>query len=141
PPVEVVPGVTAGSAAAALLGAPLAHDHAVVSLSDRLTPWAVIERRLRAVADGDFAVALYNPRSAGRTWQLDAARSILLGGRPASTPVGIVTDATRADQDVVHTTLAHLDTTVVGMRSIVIVGRSTTVTVDGRMVTPRGYST
>jgi len=141
PPIEVVPGITAGSAAAALLGAPLAHDHASVSLSDLLTPWAVIERRLRAVADGDFAVALYNPRSARRTWQLEAARSILLEARPASTPVGIVTDATRPDQDVVHTTLAHLDTNVVGMRSIVVIGSSTTMIVDGHMVTPRGYDT
>lgn len=141
PPIEVVPGITAGSAASALLGAPLAHDHAFVSLSDLLTPWAVIERRLRAVADGDFAVALYNPRSARRTWQLETARSILLEARPASTPVGIVTDATRPDQDVVHTTLAHLETSVVGMRSIVIIGSSTTMIVDGHMVTPRGYDT
>lgn len=141
PPIEVVPGITAGSAAAALLGAPLGHDHASVSLSDLLTPWAVIERRLRAVAEGDLAVALYNPRSARRTWQLEAARSILREARAASTPVGIVTDATRTDQHIVHTTLADLDPNVVGMRSIVIVGSSTTTVVDGHMVTPRGYET
>jgi cobalt-precorrin 5A hydrolase/precorrin-3B C17-methyltransferase len=141
PPIEVVAGITAGSAAAALLGAPLAHDHAFVSLSDLLTPWALIERRLRAVADGDLAVALYNPRSARRTWQLGAAQSILLEARPPSTPVGIVTDATRPDQNVVLTTLAELDPDSVGMRSIVVIGSSTTIIVDGHMITPRGYET
>lgn len=141
PTIEVVPGITAGSAAAALLGAPLAHDHAFVSLSDLLTPWVLIERRLRAVADGDLAVALYNPRSARRTWQLDAAQSILLEARPPSTPVGIVTDATRPDQNIVHTTLADLDPDSVGMRSIVVIGSSTTTIIDGHMVTPRGYET
>ena len=141
PPVEVIPGITAASAAAALLGAPLAHDHALVSLSDLLTPWEVIERRLRAVADADLAVALYNPRSSRRTWQLEAARSILLGGRPAPTPVGIVTDATRPGEQVVLTTLGDLDPAAVGMLSIVVVGSSTTTVVDGRIVTPRGYAT
>jgi cobalt-precorrin 5A hydrolase/precorrin-3B C17-methyltransferase len=141
PPVAVVPGVTAATAAAALLGAPLAHDHALISLSDLLTPWPLIERRIRAVADGDLAVALYNPRSARRTWQLDAARTILLEHRPPSTPVGIVTDATRSDEQIIHTTLGDLDPEAVGMLSIVIVGSSTTTTVGGRIVTPRGYAT
>ena len=141
PPVEVVPGVTAASAAAALLGAPLAHDHAVVSLSDLLTPWPVIERRLRAVATGDLAVALYNPRSARRTWQLDAARSILIDARPPATPVGVVTDAARPGEHVTLTTLADLDPRAVGMLSIVVVGSSSTTVVGGRMVTPRGYAT
>lgn len=139
PPVEVVPGVTAASAAAALLGAPLGHDHAAISLSDLLTPWPVIERRLRAVGEGDLAVALYNPRSARRTWQLEAARSILLATRPTTTPVGIVTDATRPGQEIALTTLADLDPAVVGMRSIVLVGSSATAVVGDRMVTPRGY--
>ena len=141
PPVEVVPGITAASAAAALLGAPLAHDHALVSLSDLLTPWETIERRLRAIAEADLAVALYNPRSSRRTWQLGAARSILLEGRPATTPVGIVTDATRPGEQVVVTTLGELDPATVGMLSIVIVGSSTTTVVGGRTVTPRGYAT
>ncbi len=141
PPVEVIPGVTAASAAAALLGAPLAHDHAFVSLSDLLTPWNAIERRLRAVADADLAVALYNPRSSRRRWQLEAARSILLAGRPSTTPVGIVTDATRPGEHIVLTTLGDLDPGAAGMLSIVVVGSSTTTVVDGRMVTPRGYAT
>ena len=139
PPVEVVPGVTAAAAAGALLGAPFGHDHAFVSLSDLLTPWAVIEDRLRAVADGDFAVALYNPRSKRRTWQLDRARELLLESRPPGTPVGIVTDATRPGESLVMTTLAELDTAGVGMLSVVVVGNSSTTMVGSRMVTPRGY--
>ncbi|HEY2812434.1 MAG TPA: precorrin-3B C(17)-methyltransferase [Acidimicrobiales bacterium] len=141
PPIEVIPGVTAASAAAALLGAPLAHDHAIVSLSDLLTPWSVIEQRLRAVAASDLAVALYNPRSQRRTWQLDAARSILLKARSPVTPVGVVTDASRPDQHVAITTLGALDPDRVGMLSIVIVGSSTTTLHGDRIVTPRGYAT
>jgi cobalt-precorrin 5A hydrolase/precorrin-3B C17-methyltransferase len=141
PPIEVLPGVTAALSAAALLGAPLAHDHAVVSLSDLLTPWSVIEARLRAVAAGDLAVALYNPRSARRSWQLDAARSILLDARSPATPVGVVTEASRPGQRVRLTTLSDLDPEAVDMHSIVVVGSSTTAVVDGRMVTPRGYRT
>jgi len=137
--VEIVPGVTAALAAAAVLGAPLGHDHTSISLSDHLTPWAVIERRLRAAADADLIVALYNPRSARRSWQLDAARTLLLGRRAPDTPVGLVTDAARATQTTSITTLADLDATTVGMTSIVIVGNSTTRVVNGRMVTPRGY--
>lgn len=141
PPIEIVPGITAASAAAALLGAPLAHDHAFISLSDLLTPWEVIERRLRAVAAGDLAVALYNPRSARRTWQLETARSLLLEARPATTPVGIVTDATRPGEHITLTTLGELDVEAVDMLSVVVVGSSTTALVGDRMVTPRGYRT
>jgi cobalt-precorrin 5A hydrolase/precorrin-3B C17-methyltransferase len=141
PPIEVVPGITAASAAAGLLGAPLAHDHALVSLSDLLTPWPVIERRVRAVAEGDLAVAFYNPRSMRRTWQLDRARDLLLEHRPADTPVAIVTDATRPGQHILRTTLADLDPEDVGMLSIVVVGSSTTTVIGDRVVTPRGYDT
>lgn len=141
PTVEIVPGITAASAAAGLLGAPLAHDHAFVSLSDLLTPWEVIEKRLRAVAAGDLAVAFYNPRSMRRTWQLDMARDLLLEHRPPSTPVGIVTDATRPDQQIVRTTLGDLDAEQVGMLSIVLVGSSTTTVIGEHLVTPRGYET
>ena len=126
PPLAVVPGVTAALAAAAVLGAPLGHDHASVSLSDLLTPWPVIERRLRAVADGDFTVSLYNPRSKRRTRQLDAALAILAAGRPGSTPAAILTDVGRPAQRVIRTTLADLDPEQVDMLSLVIVGSSTT---------------
>jgi cobalt-precorrin 5A hydrolase/precorrin-3B C17-methyltransferase len=139
PTIDVVPGVTAASAAAALVGAPLAHDHAYISLSDLLTPWNIIEGRLRAVAASDLAVALYNPRSSRRTWQLEAARSILVESRSPSTPVGVVTDASRPGQHVTLTTLKELDCEAVGMVSIVIVGSSTSFEANGRIVTPRGY--
>jgi cobalt-precorrin 5A hydrolase/precorrin-3B C17-methyltransferase len=139
PEVEVVPGVTAALAAGALLGAPLGHDHAVVSLSDLLTPWPVIERRLHAMAEADVVVALYNPRSSRRTWQLDKARQILLAHRSADTPVGVVTDAGRAGQRVERGTLATLDVESVSMVSIVIAGSSQSRWIDGRLVTPRGY--
>ncbi|HEX2274482.1 MAG TPA: precorrin-3B C(17)-methyltransferase [Acidimicrobiales bacterium] len=137
--VEVVPGLPAAQAAAALLGAPLAHDHAVISLSDLLTPWPAVEARLRAAAEADLVVALYNPRSAGRSWQLDAARRLLLERRAPGTPVGVVTGAARPGQRVELTTLAELDPATVGMTTCVIVGSSATRVVGGRMVTPRGY--
>lgn len=137
--VLTVPGVTAANAAAALLGAPLGHDHCAISLSDLLTPWPVIRERLAAAAAGDFVVALYNPRSAARHWQLAEARELLLAQRPASTPVGVVTDAFRPGQRVTLTTLGELDPATVGMTSIVLVGSSRTRVVAGRMVTPRGY--
>jgi len=141
PPVEVVPGVTASLGAASILGAPLAHDHALISLSDLLTPWELIERRLRAAAGADMAVALYNPRSARRTTQLRTAKEILLESRPASTPAGIVANATRPGQRVAMTTLGELDPADVDMVSMVIVGSSATRIVNGRMVTPRGFRT
>ena len=141
PDVEltVVPGVTAGLAAASLLGAPLGHDHAVVSLSDLLTPWEVIEHRLRAAAEADLVLTLYNPRSAGRPWQLGAALDVLRRHRPPDTPVGVVSDAYRPGQQVTFTTLSELDPGTVGMTSCVIVGATSTRIRTGRMVTPRGY--
>ena len=138
--VEIVPGVTAALAAAALLGAPLGHDHAVISLSDLLTPWATIETRLRAAAIADLVVALYNPRSRGRGWQLDAARTIFLEQRPPETPVGVVTDAGRTGERVSTTTLADLDSTVVGMTTCVVIGSSSTRELGNLLVTPRGYA-
>jgi cobalt-precorrin 5A hydrolase/precorrin-3B C17-methyltransferase len=136
----VVPGITAASAAAATLGAPLAHDHAFLSLSDLLTPWSVIEQRLRALAATDLAVALYNPRSTRRTWQLEKARSILLESRAASTPVGVVTDASRPNEHALVTTLEALDCGAVGMLSIVVVGATSSFVSKGRIITPRGYA-
>lgn len=137
--VDVVPGVTAALASAALLGAPLGHDHLIVSLSDLLTPWSAIAARLRAAAGADLVVAMYNPRSRGRAWQFDAACDILRTCRGPATPVGVVTDATRSGQAVRLTTLADVDAGDVGMTTCVIVGSSTTRVVGGRMVTPRGY--
>jgi cobalt-precorrin 5A hydrolase/precorrin-3B C17-methyltransferase len=137
--VDIVPGVTAALAAAALLGAPIGHDHVLISLSDLLTPWAAIEARLRAAAAADLVVALYNPRSRARAWQFDAARTVLLERRAPDTPVGVVTDAARPGQSVQVTTLARVDAHDVGMATCVIVGSSTTRVVGGRMVTPRGY--
>lgn len=138
--VEVVPGVTAALAASALLGAALGHDHAVISLSDLLTPWDAIERRVRAAAAADLVVALYNPRSQARRWQFDAACAILREHRSNSTPVGVVTAAGRAGEHVVVTTLGAVDPTTVGMTTCVVVGSSTTRVMGGRMVTPRGYA-
>jgi cobalt-precorrin 5A hydrolase/precorrin-3B C17-methyltransferase len=135
--IEVVPGVTAALAAASLLGAPLGHDHAAVSLSDLLTPWEDIERRLEAAGAGDFVLALYNPRSRGRPHHLARARALLLAHRSPDTPVGVVTDAYRPGQQVTITTLGDLDPETVGMTTVVIVGASTTRAVAGGMVTPR----
>jgi cobalt-precorrin 5A hydrolase/precorrin-3B C17-methyltransferase len=131
--------VTASLASAAALGAPLGHDHAVISLSDLLTPWEVIERRVEAAAAADLVVVFYNPRSERRRWQLGRAAEILLLHRPPATPVGIVTDAARAARRVVLTTLDRLDGAEVTMTSCVIVGNTTTTLRNGRMVTPRGY--
>ena len=139
PPVTVVPGVTAALAAAAVLGAPLGHDHAAISLSDLLTPWPVIERRLEAVAAADLVVSLYNPRSRRRTEQLGRAMAILGAARPPATPAAVVAEAGRPGQRVVRTTVADLDPAAVDMLSLVVVGASTTRWVGERMVTPRGY--
>lgn len=138
--VVVVPGVTASLAAAALLGAPLGHDHAVISLSDLLTPWEVIERRIQAAAEGDFVTVFYNPRSRGRDWQLGKALAMLAACRPAATPAAVVRNASRSGQRVVLTSLAALDPQAVDMLSVVIVGAASTRVVAGRMVTPRGYA-
>jgi cobalt-precorrin 5A hydrolase/precorrin-3B C17-methyltransferase len=139
--VVVVPGVTALLAAAADIGgAPLGHDHCAISLSDLHTPWEVIERRVRAAADGDFVVGFYNPRSAKREWQLPKALAILAEQRPGTTPVAVVTNATRPSATAVQTTLAELDVELVGMYSLVLVGSSQSRYVAGRFVTPRGYT-
>jgi cobalt-precorrin 5A hydrolase/precorrin-3B C17-methyltransferase len=143
PDVTVVPGVTAALGAASLLGAPLGHDHATVSLSDLLTPWSVIERRLVAVAEGDLAVALYNPRSGRRTWQLGRALEILTASRPTTCPVAVVTDVGRPGQRVLRSSLGELGDDAIGavdMLSLVMIGSSTTRWIGDRMVTPRGYA-
>jgi cobalt-precorrin 5A hydrolase/precorrin-3B C17-methyltransferase len=137
--VIVVPGITAAQAAASLLGSPLGHDHCSISLSNLLTPWEVIENRVRAAALGDFVISLYNPRSKGRDWQLGKVQKILLEHRPPDTPVGIVRDAYRPTQGVVVTELASLRPEDVDMLTLVLVGNSQTRLVAGKMVTPRGY--
>jgi cobalt-precorrin 5A hydrolase/precorrin-3B C17-methyltransferase len=137
--VEGVPGITAAVAAAGLLGAPLGHDHAYISLSDLHTPWEVIERRVRAAAEGDFTVCFYNPRSRARDWQLPEALRILAGHRPPDTPVGLVRNASRPDETVTVTTLATVDPGEVDMYTVVLVGSSRSRTVAGRFITPRGY--
>ena len=128
-------------AAAAILGSPLMQDFCAISLSDLLTPWDAIRRRLEAAAQGDFVVALYNPRSRKRDRQLQEARKILLGHRSGQTPVGIVRDAFRPGQGVTLTDLEHLIDHVeaVDMVTMVLIGNSTSFVHQGRMVTPRGY--
>jgi cobalt-precorrin 5A hydrolase / precorrin-3B C17-methyltransferase len=137
--ITVVPGITAAQAAASLLGSPLGHDHCSISLSDLLTPWEVIRERIRAAAEADFVISLYNPRSKGRDWQLGKACEILLEHRSPDTPVGIVRDAYREGQQVTLTNLGSLRPEHVDMLTIVIIGSSRTEIRDGRMVTPRGY--
>ena len=134
-----VPGVTAALAAAAVLGAPLGHDHAMISLSDLHTPWEIIERRVTAAAEADLVVCFYNPASQQRDWQLRKALALLAGHRPPGTPVGWVRDATRPGQSAGTATLADFDPAVVDMRTLVVVGSSRTRLVSGRMVTPRDY--
>jgi adenosylcobyric acid synthase len=138
--IVIVPGVSAVQAAASVLGAPLMHDFAVISLSDLLTPWEMIEKRLEAAAAADFVVALYNPRSKGRTRHINRAREILLASRPSETPVGIVRNACREGEERILSTLAEMPVDRIDMFSMVIVGSSSTfVDSKGRMVTPRGY--
>lgn len=139
--IEVIPGVPSLCAAAALLGAPIMHDFASISLSDRLTPWRVIALRLRMAAKGDFVIVLHNPKSRERQLQLVAARKILLRYRSSSTPVGIVDNAYREGQKVTITDLEHMLDFDIGMSTTIIVGNSTTFTFGRWVVTPRGYQT
>jgi adenosylcobyric acid synthase len=142
PEIVIIPGISAVQAAAARLGAPLMHDFAVISLSDLLTPWALIRRRLEAAAAADFVVALYNPKSRGRTLQIVEAQELLRRHRAPETPVGIVRNACRPGEEVTVTTLADFLAHDIDMFSIVIIGNSQThVDAAGRMVTPRGYET
>ena len=138
--VEVVPGIPALCAGAALLGAPLTHDFAVISLSDLLTPWKVIEKRLAAAAAADFVIVLYNPKSRKRNWQFEAACRIALQHRSPQTPAGIVSRASREGQSVRIVPLSELAAASVDMQTIVFIGNRTTFTYADRMVTPRGYT-
>jgi precorrin-3B C17-methyltransferase len=140
PDVELVPGVTALLSCAARVGAPLGHDFCAISLSDLLTPWPVIERRIAAAAAADFAIAFYNPASTRRREPLARAREILLSHRPATTPVAVVTDAFREGERVALCDLHGLAEAEVGMSSTVIVGSGSTFAWEGFLVTPRGYA-
>lgn len=139
PSCEIIPGLTAANTAAAALGAPLMHDYAVISLSDLMTPWDLIKRRARLAAEGDFVIAIYNPKSRGRATYLDQIRDIVLEYRKPETPVGIVRKAGRPGMRTTVTTLEKLPEADVDMQSTVIIGNSNTYVADGIMITPRGY--
>lgn len=139
PPIEIVPGVTAACSGAALLGAPLIHDFAVISLSDLLTPWELIERRLDAAGQADFCICIYNPSSVKRVGYLQKACDILLRTRLPDNAAGIVRNVGRPGQEAVVMTLAQLRETPVDMFTTVFVGNSQTRLRDGKMITPRGY--
>lgn len=138
-PIEIVPGVTAATAAASKLGAPIVGDFAVISLSDLLTPWSQIEKRLEAAAEADFVIILYNPQSQGRKEPLAKAHKILLRHRSPETPVGIVRLAGRDGEETAITTLKEMIDAEIDMVTTVIVGNSTTRIANKRLVTPRGY--
>lgn len=137
--LEVVPGVTAANAVASLLGSPLSHDTCLISLSDLLTPWPLIERRLEAAGMGDFVVVLYNPQSKRRSWQLAKSAEILLQYRPKETPVAMVKAAYREREEVRLLTLGELKGAEVGMLTTVVVGSSQSRFYQGTLLTPRGY--
>lgn len=137
---EVIPGIPAFSAAAALLGAPLMHDFASVSLSDLLTPWEKIEKRLEGAASADFVIAIYNPRSRKRAGHLKDALEIISRYRDSETPVGIVNRAYRDGQMVQVVNLGSVNEDDVDMQTVLIIGNSSTRGVGGMMLTPRGYA-
>ncbi len=137
--VEIIPGISAVNAAASLLGAPLMNDFVVVSLSDLLTPWEIIEKRIRCAAEGDFVIALYNPKSKKRVNQIQIAKEIMKEFLPGNTPVGIVTNGFRKGQSIVLSDLNHFTEEEINMLSIVIVGNSQTRRRENKLITPRGY--
>ena len=138
-PVEIIPGISALNAAAALLGAPLMHDFVSISLSDRLTPWDIIEKRLNAAAMADFVIVIYNPKSKGRVEHFSRAVEIIRRYRKSETPVGIVKAAMRASERVAIATLEEVLCDEIDMQTTVIIGNSGTFVWNGRMITPRGY--
>lgn len=137
--VEVIPGVSAFQKAAALLGSPVGHDFCVVSLSDLMTPWALIERRIVAAAEADFVTAVYNPKSEGRYWQLYRLKELFLQSRSPQTPVGFVRQAGRDGEEVIVTTLQAFDPEQTDMFTVVLIGNSQSFVSDGTFITPRGY--
>lgn len=139
PHVEVIPGISALNACAARLGAPIMHDFAVISLSDRLTPWKAIRKRLEAASAADFVIVLYNPKSRGRPEHIRKARAIILKHRKPETPVGIVRAATRETDRVIVTNLEAFLDHEMDMQTTIIIGNSQTFVFDGYLITPRGY--
>ncbi len=139
PACEIIPGLTAANTSAAALGAPLMHDYAVISLSDLMTPWEQIKKRARLAAEGDFVIAIYNPKSRGRADYLNQIRDIVLEFRSPETPVGIVRKAGRPGMNWTVSTLEKLPEEDVDMQSTVIIGNSNTYVSGGFMITPRGY--
>jgi precorrin-3B C17-methyltransferase len=139
PEVTIIPGISAVGASAAILGAPLMHDFAVISLSDLLTPWDVILKRAEMAAIGDFVIAIYNPKSKRRTSQIREVREVVMKHRAKTTPVGIVHQATRAGENMKISNLNEFTHEFIDMFSLVIIGNSQTYVQDGRMITPRGY--
>ena len=137
--IETLPGISAFQKAASLLGAPIGHDTCIISLSDLMTPWEVIERRIKAAATGDFVTAIYNPKSHGRYWQLYRLQELFLMERSADTPVGYVRQAGRPEQEVKVTTLGAFDPEDIDMFTVVLIGNSQSYIADGKMITPRGY--
>lgn len=138
--LEIVPGIPALAAGAALAGAPLTHDFAVISLSDLLTKWETIEKRLTYAAMADFVIVIYNPKSRKRNWQLERAQEVILAHRDKATPVAVVTGAMRDNQEVVFTRLDELHLASVGMQTILFVGSSASVRYMDFFFTPRGYT-
>ena len=139
--IEIVslPGISAFQKAASLLGAPIGHDMCIISLSDLMTPWEIIERRIKAAAMGDFVTAVYNPKSNGRYWQLYRLQELFLKQRSADTPVGYVRQAGREEQEIKVTTLAEFDPEDVDMFTVILIGNSQSYINGGRIITPRGY--
>ncbi len=137
--IESLPGISAFQKAASLLGAPIGHDMCVISLSDLMTPWEVIERRIIAAAVGDFVTAIYNPKSHGRYWQLYRLQELFLQNRSAETPLGYVRQAGRDDECIKVTTLGEFDPEDVDMFTVILVGNSQSYIADGKIITPRGY--
>ena len=139
--IVALPGISAFQKAASLLGAPIGHDMCIISLSDLMTPWEVIERRIKAAATGDFVTAVYNPKSHGRYWQLYRLQELFLKERSTETPVGYVRQAGREDQEVKLTTLAAFDPEDVDMFTVILIGNSQSYISDDKFITPRGYYT
>ena len=140
PEVRIIPGVSAVGSVAAALGAPLMHDFAVISMSDLMTPWEVIEKRVRSAVEADFVIAIYNPKSVKRTEQIEKVRQIALQHRKATTPVGVVRSVSRPDQELVITTLDRFTEEKIDMFTTVIIGNSQTFQSGQFMITPRGYT-